>query len=49
MRKTDHVIPFHSPEGTPAEWMEDPFGEAGYIYTGPGKKLAGLLMPDLEL
>jgi hypothetical protein len=35
---SDHVVPFHSPEGTVAEWMEDPFGLAGYVYTGPGKK-----------
>ena len=33
----DHVVPFHAPKGTPAEWMDDPFGLAGNIYTGPGK------------
>lgn len=32
----DHVVPFHSPEGTAAEWIEDPFGNSGYVYTGPG-------------
>lgn len=33
----DHVIPFHSPEGTPGEWMEDPYGVFGKLYVGPGK------------
>ncbi|KAJ5212782.1 uncharacterized protein N7498_004428 [Penicillium cinerascens] len=32
----DHVVPFHSPEGTPGEWMKDPYGIFGNIYTGPG-------------
>lgn len=32
----DHVVPFHSPSGTAGEWMEDPYGAAGYTYTGPG-------------
>ncbi|KAL2803429.1 phosphoesterase family-domain-containing protein [Aspergillus granulosus] len=32
----DHVTPFHSPEDTPGEWMEDPYGYFGNIFTGPG-------------
>ncbi|KAL2846360.1 phosphoesterase family-domain-containing protein [Aspergillus pseudoustus] len=32
----DHVTPFHSPQGTPGEWMEDPYGYFGQIFTGPG-------------
>lgn len=32
----DHVVPYHSPSGTAGEWIEDPYGEAGYTYTGPG-------------
>jgi hypothetical protein len=33
----DHVVPFHSPEGTPGEWMEDPYGEFGQVFVGPGE------------
>ncbi|KAJ5970336.1 uncharacterized protein N7479_000254 [Penicillium vulpinum] len=32
----DHVTPFHSPEGTPGEWMKDPLGMFTNIFTGPG-------------
>jgi len=32
----DHVTPYHSPSGTAGEWIEDPYGKAGYTYTGPG-------------
>ncbi|KAK4574546.1 hypothetical protein LTR86_001387 [Recurvomyces mirabilis] len=35
----DHVTPFHSPSGTAGEWVQDPYGEAGYTYTGPGFRL----------
>lgn len=35
----DHVIPYHSPEGTVGEWLEDPYKEVGYTYTGPGFRL----------
>ena len=38
----DHVVPFHSPNGTAGEWVEDPYhgdGSAGYVYTGPGFRL----------
>jgi phospholipase C len=30
------VTPFHSPAGTTGEWMEDPLGTFGQVYTGPG-------------
>ncbi|KKK21924.1 hypothetical protein P175DRAFT_0127130 [Aspergillus ochraceoroseus IBT 24754] len=32
----DHVTPFHSPEDTAGEWMEDPYGLFGKIFVGPG-------------
>jgi phospholipase C len=32
----DHVTPFHSPNGTAGEWIEDPYGAVGFTYTGPG-------------
>ncbi|KAI2791089.1 hypothetical protein POX_c03944 [Penicillium oxalicum] len=32
----DHVAPFHSPQGTPGEWMKDPLGLFGDIFVGPG-------------
>ncbi|KAK4962901.1 hypothetical protein LTR10_000528 [Elasticomyces elasticus] len=35
----DHVVPYHSPNGTVGEWVEDPYGEYGYVYTGPGFRL----------
>ena len=35
----DHVTPYHSPEGTPGEWLEDPEGIFGYTYSGPGFRL----------
>ncbi|OJJ34830.1 hypothetical protein ASPWEDRAFT_51087 [Aspergillus wentii DTO 134E9] len=35
----DHVTPFHSPEGTPGDWMEDPYGLFGNISVGPGVRL----------
>lgn len=35
----DHVTPFHSPEGTAGEWVQDPYGDFGYVYTGPGYRL----------
>ena len=35
----DHVVPFHSPTGTPGEWMNDPYGSSGPVYTGPGFRL----------
>lgn len=35
----DHVTPFHSPSGTEGEWVQDPYGSAGYTYTGPGFRL----------
>ncbi|KAJ3092502.1 hypothetical protein HK100_006929, partial [Physocladia obscura] len=35
----DHVTPFHSPAGTPGEWLNDPYGIVGYTYSGPGYRL----------
>nr|POE72047.1 non-hemolytic phospholipase c [Quercus suber] len=35
----DHVTPYHSPNGTAVEWIQDPYGEYGYVYTGPGFRL----------
>ena len=35
----DHVTPYHSPSGTPGEWLEDPYGKVGYTYSGPGFRL----------
>ncbi|KAI9717574.1 MAG: hypothetical protein M1828_007135 [Chrysothrix sp. TS-e1954] len=32
----DHVTPFHSPSGTAGEWMSDPYGDFGQVYSGPG-------------
>jgi hypothetical protein len=40
----DHVVPYHSPSGTTAEWMKDPYG-SGTVYTGPGMCTAGYLAP----
>jgi phospholipase C len=35
----DHVTPFHSPEGTPGDWIEDPLGLFGDVFVGPGQSL----------
>ncbi|KAE8443036.1 hypothetical protein EG329_002430 [Mollisiaceae sp. DMI_Dod_QoI] len=35
----DHVTPYHSPSGTEGEWLEDPYGQVGYTYSGPGFRL----------
>lgn len=35
----DHVDPFRSPKGTPGEWIEDPYGQVGYTFTGPGYRV----------
>lgn len=35
----DHVVPFHSPSGTPGEWMQDPYGEFGDVFVGPGVRV----------
>lgn len=35
----DHVSPYHSVAGTPGEWMEDPYGDFGYTFAGPGTPL----------
>jgi phospholipase C len=35
----DHVTPYHSPEGTAGEWLQDPYNKVGYTYSGPGFRL----------
>ncbi|KAM0547825.1 hypothetical protein ACHAPJ_010171 [Fusarium lateritium] len=32
----DHVSPYHAPDGTAGEWIDDPYGEAGRTVIGPG-------------
>lgn len=32
----DPNLPIVSPNGTAGEWFEDPYGEAGYTFSGPG-------------
>lgn len=32
----DHVDPFRSPDGTPGEWLNDPYGQVGHTFAGPG-------------
>lgn len=32
----DHLAPFHAPEGTAAEWIEDPWAGQGNTFVGPG-------------
>ncbi|KAI9694910.1 MAG: hypothetical protein M1822_000526 [Bathelium mastoideum] len=35
----DHVTPYHSPQGTAGEWVQDPYDMFGDVYTGPGFRL----------
>ncbi|TVY36356.1 Non-hemolytic phospholipase C [Lachnellula subtilissima] len=35
----DHVVPYHSQSGTAGEWIQDPYNEVGYTYSGPGFRL----------
>ncbi|KAI1608770.1 non-hemolytic phospholipase C precursor [Exophiala viscosa] len=35
----DHVTPYHSPNGTEGEWLEDPYDMFGYTFSGPGYRL----------
>jgi phospholipase C len=35
----DHVTPYHAPENTTAEWLDDPYGLFGYTFAGPGYRL----------
>ncbi|RDW63537.1 hypothetical protein BP6252_11082 [Coleophoma cylindrospora] len=35
----DAVYPLISPEGTAGEWFEDPYGELGYTFSGPGIRI----------
>ncbi|KJZ70500.1 hypothetical protein HIM_10129 [Hirsutella minnesotensis 3608] len=32
----DHVDPYRSPDGTPGEWLDDPYGQVGHTFAGPG-------------
>lgn len=32
----DHLAPFHSPENTAAEWIQDPYSGQGNTFVGPG-------------
>ncbi|KAL2206868.1 non-hemolytic phospholipase c [Sarocladium strictum] len=40
----DAVMPIVSPEGTAGEWFEDPYGELGYTYSGPGVRVPLLII-----
>ncbi len=35
----DHVPPYHSPQGTAGEWLEDPYVDQGDVPSGPGFRL----------
>ncbi|KIW76133.1 hypothetical protein Z517_10878 [Fonsecaea pedrosoi CBS 271.37] len=35
----DHVSPYHAPNGTAGEWLDDPFGLFGQTFSGPGFRL----------
>ncbi|KAL9476434.1 hypothetical protein ACSS6W_006275 [Trichoderma asperelloides] len=35
----DHVDPYRSPNGTSGEWIQDPYGQVGYTFIGPGFRL----------
>ncbi|EHK44937.1 putative phospholipase C [Trichoderma atroviride IMI 206040] len=35
----DHVDPYRSPNGTAGEWIQDPYGQVGYTFIGPGFRL----------
>jgi phospholipase C len=35
----DHVNPYHAPDGTPGEWLNDPYGKVGHTFAGPGFRL----------
>ncbi|PHH74029.1 hypothetical protein CDD80_3412 [Ophiocordyceps camponoti-rufipedis] len=32
----DHVDPFRAPDGTPGEWLDDPYSQVGHTFSGPG-------------
>lgn len=40
----DHVVPFHAPEGTTGEWIDDPYNMTGYTPMGPGYRVPLLLV-----
>ncbi|KAH6609758.1 putative phospholipase C [Trichoderma cornu-damae] len=35
----DHVDPYRSHPGTAGEWIDDPYGQVGYTFLGPGFRL----------
>ncbi|GJN83034.1 hypothetical protein PLIIFM63780_006580 [Purpureocillium lilacinum] len=35
----DHLDPYRSPDGTPGEWIDDPWGQVGHTFIGPGFRL----------
>ncbi|KAJ6445259.1 non-hemolytic phospholipase C precursor [Purpureocillium lavendulum] len=35
----DHVDPYRSPDGTPGEWIDDPWKQVGHTFLGPGFRL----------
>ncbi|RFU30264.1 hypothetical protein B7463_g6077, partial [Scytalidium lignicola] len=35
----DPHLPIISPNGTAGEWFEDPYGEVGYTFSGPGPRI----------
>ncbi|EGR50269.1 phospholipase C [Trichoderma reesei QM6a] len=35
----DHVDPYRSPRDTAGEWIDDPYGQVGYTFVGPGFRL----------
>ncbi|KAJ5983268.1 hypothetical protein N7481_005367 [Penicillium waksmanii] len=40
----DHVTPFHSPQGTAGEWMTDPYGDFGDVFSGPGFRVPFIMV-----
>ncbi|KAJ5259435.1 phosphoesterase family-domain-containing protein [Penicillium angulare] len=40
----DHVTPFHSPNGTAGDWMEDPLGLFGDVFVGPGFRVPFMMI-----
>lgn len=40
----DHVVPFHAPEGTTGEWIDDPYNLTGYPPMKPGYRVPLLLV-----
>lgn len=40
----DHVVPYHSPSGTAGEWLNDPYNEVGYTFSGPGFRVPFIII-----